>query len=601
VSARRPGWWLLAALLLASCRGSVPPSLLLTILNGEAATAPDGLRVLVFDQNGAAHAAATWAVAGGPALGTVVIYPRNEGARALRVQAVGMQQEQVVSGATVAVQLAATGQTRAEVTLRAPGADRDQDGVADDIDNCAGAANPGQEDSDGDGAGDGCTGTGDGGVDPDAGADGPGGAGDAGPRALGAPCQDTSGCESGFCVDGVCCESSCADACYTCNLPDRAGRCTPVPANVVDPQQRCARETAESCGLDGTCDGAGTCARHPAGTVCQPPRCSDTADRTLPGTCDGAGSCRPGATQSCAPYICDAGACKTSCAGSGDCSGGNPCVDSSCGKSPLGAVCQTGDTCNSGNCVDGVCCDLRSCAGPCQACNLPGASGSCQALPANADPRSAGCPAEATTTCGRTGRCDGAGGCQLHPAGTPCGAGSCSADSETPAPSCNGGGLCVPGTSRSCGDYRCEGDACASSCTGSDDTSCAATAYCLANQCTPRRSAGSTCTQARECATGSCADGRCCLMASCPAGQACTGPGGTCVDKLPAGSACTSFDQCASGFCIDDVCCTSACTDQCRRCDSAGICQILTVGKDSNSIPPCSQGSARCSNGTCQQ
>ena len=39
-------------------------------------------------------------------------------------------------------------------------------------------------------------------------------------------------------------------------------------------------------------------------------------------------------------------------------------------------MCETGDTCNSGNCVDGVCCDLRSCAGPCRACNLPGAAGS---------------------------------------------------------------------------------------------------------------------------------------------------------------------------------------------------------------------------------
>jgi hypothetical protein len=599
--------WLLSALLLVACRGSVPPSLLLSVVNGDGVAAPDNLRLQVFDENGAAHASAAWPVSGGArALGTVVIYPRSASGLSLRVQALGIKQDEVVSAATVAVQLAATGQSRAVVTLHAPGSDRDGDGVADEIDNCADIANPEQADGDGDGTGDGCAGVDggeDGGVDPDAGEDAPSpdqDGGGPGTQKLGAPCQQPSGCKSGFCVDGVCCESSCEQACQVCNRADQVGRCAPVPARQPEPHGRCISQAAETCGLDGTCDGGGQCARHGAGTVCQAPRCSSAADRTLPGTCDGAGNCRPGASQSCDPYACAGDACKTSCDGAGDCSGGNPCINRSCGKSPLGAGCESGDTCNSGNCVDGVCCDLPSCAGPCRACNLAGASGSCQNLPANAEPRTADCPAQATTTCGRTGRCDGAGNCQLHAPGTICGARSCNADSETPAPSCNGSGLCVPGTTRSCGDYLCAADACFTSC--SSDSQCAATAYCLNNLCTARRSAGGSCSEGRECATGNCSDGHCCQVASCPMGQACNGPGGTCTDKQAAGTACTAGSECASGFCIDSVCCTTACTEPCRRCDAApaGTCQIIPSGRDSNSTPACVPPSRCTLTGACQ-
>jgi hypothetical protein len=586
----------LLAIALAACPGSVPPSLLLTITGGEGA--PDSVRIQVFDRAGAAHESVTWPVPAGAAagpLGTVVIYPRTATALSLRVQAAGLHQDQVVSDGVVTLELAASGQSRAEVILRAPAPDGDGDGVDDGIDNCPAAANPQQEDSDGDGRGDACAAPDGGSGDADAGAgdageDTGGGSGDAAEATspLGAACDRGSACASGFCVDGACCESSCTDTCRACNLPDQRGRCAAVKAAQADPHGRCQRQPEDTCGLDGTCDGSGHCARHGAGTVCQPPRCSGSADRVLPGTCDGAGSCRPGALQACAPYACDSGACKTSCDGPDDCSGGNPCVDRSCGKSPLGAACSGGDTCNSGNCVDGVCCDLPTCSGPCRACNLAGASGSCQNLPANADPRTAGCAAEAPATCGRTGRCDGWGGCQLQPTGTTCAPRSCSADSETAASTCNGSGLCLPGATTSCGNYHCAGDGCAVGCT--DDTPCAATTYCLNNACTAKHSPGTTCTAERECASGFCVDGRCCQVSVCSAGQACTGAAGTCVDKPAAGAACSSPDQCASGFCIDGVCCTTACTETCSHCDGApaGTCKPLTAGRDTNSTPPCS-------------
>ncbi len=47
--------------------------------------------------------------------------------------------------------------------------------------------------------------------------------GSCGLRKNGQPCSDSSGCESGQCVDGVCCESSCTGPCQSCNLPGSPG------------------------------------------------------------------------------------------------------------------------------------------------------------------------------------------------------------------------------------------------------------------------------------------------------------------------------------------------------------------------------------------
>jgi hypothetical protein len=41
------------------------------------------------------------------------------------------------------------------------------------------------------------------------------------------PCQ--SGCLSGFCPNGVCCDTACVGPCVSCELPGKIGSCTPVP------------------------------------------------------------------------------------------------------------------------------------------------------------------------------------------------------------------------------------------------------------------------------------------------------------------------------------------------------------------------------------
>jgi hypothetical protein len=89
-------------------------------------------------------------------------------------------------------------------------------------------------------------------------------------------CTSGAECASGFCVDGVCCDSACDGACVSCNQEGRVGKCTPYQAG-TDPQTECGNGTG-AC--KSTCDGVGNCA-YPQYTV----KCGDCLN------CDGYGSC----------------------------------------------------------------------------------------------------------------------------------------------------------------------------------------------------------------------------------------------------------------------------------------------------------------------
>jgi hypothetical protein len=148
----------LLALTLAGCGGDVPTSVLLTVLNGDGAPAPDALQIRVFHSKGVAYRATQFMAPNTTStnLGTFAIYPTTEDLQ-MRLQVIGMKAKQPVSEGTVAIVLLKDEQGVADLALkpgRAP--DRDMDGVPDGIDNCRGAANPMQEDRDGDGKGDAC-------------------------------------------------------------------------------------------------------------------------------------------------------------------------------------------------------------------------------------------------------------------------------------------------------------------------------------------------------------------------------------------------------------------------------------------------------------
>jgi hypothetical protein len=126
-----------------------------------------------------------------------------------------------------------------------------------------------------------------------------------------------------------------------------------------------------------------------------------------------------------------------------------PPVDSGSTLAGNGTACQFARTCASGFCADGVCCD-SACDTVCHACNLSGSRGTCTALAA----------------------------------GSQCAPPSCTSTGNDliPARSCDSSGNCsAAGTTQSCGRYRCQNDACPTSCTSS--FSCVSGFRCFQNRC----------------------------------------------------------------------------------------------------------------------
>ena len=149
-------------------------------------------------------------------------------------------------------------------------------------------------------------------------------------RGLGIPCGRDGQCETGMCVDGVCCGSACTDQCETCNRPGVEGLCTAAPAGPpVGGRPACATD-GTSCG--GSCDGRrrDRCIFPGTDSTCSPASCSGPLAQAA-GSCDAAGRCETPAPESCGDFACVAGRCLTSCSNRGDCAPGTAC---------FGGVCQ---------------------------------------------------------------------------------------------------------------------------------------------------------------------------------------------------------------------------------------------------------------------
>ncbi|MCC6213656.1 MAG: hypothetical protein IT376_02220 [Polyangiaceae bacterium] len=212
---------------------------------------------------------------------------------------------------------------------------------------------------------------------------------------------------------------------------------------------------------------------------------------------------------------------------------------------PDGQPCSSAGACQSGDCVDGYCCDTP-CTGSCEACSVAlkgsGANGACGPIAAGTDPGN-DCTAQPASTCGNTGACDGASGCQKHTAGTVCLAPSCAGqDAQNEARTCNGAGTCVDNGSTPCpSGFACVGVACVTTC--ANDGECATTHYCD---------------------TGT----------------------GQCVLDDPPGTPCSAPDHCATGYCVDGVCCATACDTACNSCNAGltggtnGACAPILADTD---------------------
>lgn len=391
----------------------------------------------------------------------------------------------------------------------------------------------------------------------------------------GAACSASAQCSSGFCVDGVCCDSACTGTCEACSALARGagsdGVCAPMTAN-TDPANECADQGAASCGTNGKCSGSSSCALYPNGTACDS-ICMGPGIQQR--TCNGSGSCVVnGALSSCEPYNCTGAICNFSCTTNADCYPGYSCIGNMCQIGfPQGTACAVNADCNSGLCVDNVCCDT-DCTGLCEACSNSkkgfGPDGVCQFISTGLDPDN-DCMSDGPTSCGKTGQCDGSGACEIRALGTPCGSPTCTGTIvETRI--CDGSGFCLPtGTGQNCAPYACVNGACKSHCATNAD--CASGYACVMGQCVSPAGNGATCALAAQCASGNCVDGVCCDSACAGLCQACS------VIKKGSGmdGVCGTIGQ---GSDPDNECVQQAATTcgQTGACNGAGTCQLYPQG-----------------------
>jgi hypothetical protein len=274
----------------------------------------------------------------------------------------------------------------------------------------------------------------------------------------GAPCAGDTTCDTGHCVDGVCCGSSCKGPCVSCLAAHQGpggidGVCGDV-ASGEDPDDDCAAD-GTICGRTGQCEG-GACQLVKDGTACSTPAgtCQKgTCIAPLPSTCalDGVTLIESeGEPNSCSPYVCSDGQCQKTCGGM------------------LG--CAPGFSCTS--------------AGLCRTCS-PGAD------TVLIDETPVGCGLYRCRSGECLSSCDQDQDCAP---GLRCAGGAC-------GPYCDGQGRAVSGSKvEECGAFRCLEGHCADSCV--TNVSCADGFVCTADGgCRPRQETSAD-TSAAGCSTG---------------------------------------------------------------------------------------------------
>ena len=425
--------------------------------------------------------------------------------------------------------------------------------------------------------------------------DTPGGNEDRPVKQIGEPCGTASECASEFCAEGVCCNTACTDACFSCVSPGAEGTCLPSAAG-TNPGQRCPTETAAVCGRTGVCDGTGACARFGAGVICEAGGCTGST-LTASGTCDATGTCAGTTSQSCTPYVCGTnGACRTNCSTDADCLAPNTCIGGSCGKKPIGAGCGADAECNSSVCAQGRCCSV-ACTGTCKSCAIAGSEGTCRNVPDNQDPLGQ-CDDQGMMTCGLDGMCNGMGACRKYPANIVCGTDSCTGGTAMLAARCTTAGACGTPMLQNCSPYVCGATTCKTSCATTAD--CAAGFTCIGSICAKKPN-GATCGAANECESNYCQQGVCCNTGCAGTCMACNlaTTMGTCSPIAPgqppvvasqcpmmASTSCGTDGMCngagacrnyAAGTACGGPSCTGSTLSSARTCDGAGVCRPPTM------------------------
>lgn len=340
----------------------------------------------------------------------------------------------------------------------------------------------------------------------------------------GAACAASAECLSGFCVDGVCCEAACGNSCKACNVPGSVGKCVNVSKG---------NEDGPACTGTNSCDGAGTCKKDDgqacaAATDCVSNFCVD-------GVC-----CSSACTTACRAcnVMGSVGICTPLTSGEDNvpanvCNGPKSCDASGACKSDNGQSCTTGSECVSGQCFDGVCCNV-ACSGTCKSCNITGAVGTCSNVASGQDDTN-GVP----VCSGATQSCDGMGVCKKETGQV------CTAATECLSGFCADGYCCNSACTTACKSCGISGNVgvCSNVNIGQDDPG--------------------TCSGTNSC------DG----VGSC---------------KKENGQLCAASAECLSSFCVDGYCCNTACgggdTTDCQACSASsgaatnGTCGLRTMG-----------------------
>ena len=251
-----------------------------------------------------------------------------------------------------------------------------------------------------------------------------GGEAGASPQRDGSSCSAEEQCLSGFCVEGVCCDTACTadcDSCLSALTGAEEGSCAATLAGAV------CRAANGDCDVQEVCDGQNAdCPNDlamPKGAVCRP----DGGDCDDEEVCDGLSKDCP------EDYVCDA---ETECRFAVDACDAIEICDGISPVCPADELAAMGTTCRPAN---GPCDTVESCDGQSLVC------------PADAkEPTTTVCRPEAAP-CDVAESCNGLDACpadQIADAGAApmaCAPYTCSGASMDCPTSCSANGDCTPG------------------------------------------------------------------------------------------------------------------------------------------------------------
>ncbi|MCG3174536.1 MAG: hypothetical protein GMKNLPBB_02780 [Myxococcota bacterium] len=325
----------------------------------------------------------------------------------------------------------------------------------------------------------------------------------------GATCTVATLCESGNCVEGVCCNTPCNGTCVSCLASKKGGQtgtCGNIPSG-QDPDNECAEQKAQTCGTTGVCDGAGGCAYHPNGT-----RCVDDGNPCTDDLCNNRNCAHPNRNNgvSCND---DGDSCTEDICQNGSCNHPKKADQSPCAADQFEC---TSDVCLGGKCEHPIKSDRCLIDNRCyRKGDVPGSVGCKFCLPESSQTqlsnRANGASCDDGKFCTSSDKCqDGvcAGGeplscgvsgnpciegfcdetarkCSTRPArkGQSCGAAACDGTVAVGEKVCNSIGECVESSRQECAPFQCAAAVCSRNC--QTDNQCSSGTVCVRGTCRP--------------------------------------------------------------------------------------------------------------------